>query len=214
MTSAAKTSPSTSVAVRHTPFTATESPRASSAASAERTRSRPSVCESTVPRSWTRPVNMALPAPHAGAYEDIVVHLLALECEGAHGLGDGLDALGLDRVARGLAAEEQRRDEEPQLVDLVGVEESAGELRSPLEQDGGDALLPEPVEGAGHAGAGVRARGDDDLGAGGGERLGVGPRRGPGHDDGERRGGGGPGGAWRGGPGGGGGGNRPARAAG
>src|SRR3954470_21043111 len=187
MTSAAKTPPSTPVAVRHTPFTATESPRARSAASAERTRSRPSACESTVPRSWTRPVNMALPAPHAGAYEDIVVHLLALECEGAHGLGDGLDALGLDRVARGLAAEEQRRDEEPQLVDLVGVEESAGELRSPLEQDGGDALLPEPVEGAGHAGTGVRARGEDDLGAGGGERLGVGPRRGAGHDDGERR---------------------------
>jgi hypothetical protein len=132
-------------------------------------------------------VNRELPAPHAGAHQHIVVHLLAVECEGAHGLGDGLDALGLDRVARGLAAEEHRRDEEPQLVDLLRVEERAGELRAALEQDRGDALLTEPVERGGDSGAGVRARGDDDLGAGGGERLGVRPRRGPGHDDGERR---------------------------
>src|SRR5215208_7448902 len=69
------------------------------------------------------PISGRSPLPQAGADEDVVGRALALEAQGAQGVGDPLDALALQRVARRAAAEDQRRDEEPQLVDLAGVEE-------------------------------------------------------------------------------------------
>ena len=69
------------------------------------------------------------------------------------------------------AAEQQRGDEQAQLVDLAGVEERARELGAALEQQRGDPAAPELVERraepalavAGdldHLGAGVAQRGD------------------------------------------------------
>ena len=57
------------------------------------------------------------------------------------GVGDLLDALALERVAGAAAAEQQRRDEQPRLVDLAGVEERAGQVRAALEHERGDRLL-------------------------------------------------------------------------
>ena len=50
-----------------------------------------------------------------------------------------LDALALERVARGAAAEQDRREEQAHLVDLARVEERARELRAALQQDRRDA---------------------------------------------------------------------------
>ena len=55
------------------------------------------------------------------------------------GVGDRLGALALERVARGAAAEHDRREEQADLVDLAGVEERAGQVRAALEQDRADA---------------------------------------------------------------------------
>ncbi len=64
---------------------------------------------------------------------------LAVERERAQRLGDLLDAFALERVARGAPAEQQRREEQPEFVDLAGVEERAREVRAALEQDRRDA---------------------------------------------------------------------------
>ncbi len=45
-----------------------------------------------------------------------------------------------------MAPEQQRRDEDADLVDLVGVEERAGKPRTSLEEDRGDPELAELVE--------------------------------------------------------------------
>src|SRR4051794_26549952 len=145
------------MAVRQTPLTATESPSLSSPASDERTERRtPSPVWSTrctVPRSCTRPVNNGRsPLPQTGAHEQILADDLTVECERAHGVGDPIHASALQRVARGAAADDQRRQEQADLVDLAGVEEGARQMRAALEQDRGDVEGAELVERRAHAG--------------------------------------------------------------
>src|SRR4051812_4472616 len=171
-------------AVRQTPLTATESPSLSSRATGERTdRRTPSLVWSTrwtVPRSCTRPVNNGRsPLPQTCAHEQILADDLAVECERAHGVGDPAHAAALQRVARGAAADDQRGEEQAHLVDLAGVEERAREVRAALEQDRRHAERAELVERRAHAGGLVLAGGDDDLRAGGLQRVGVLARRGP-----------------------------------
>src|SRR4051794_12874341 len=142
ITSAPNSSPPHSpTAVRQTPLTATESPSLSSAASGERTERRtPSAVWSTrwtVPRSWTRPVKMGLPLSQSGADQQILADHFAIECERAHGVGDAVHAAALERVARRAAADDQRGEEQADLVDLTRVEERAGQVRAALEQDRG-----------------------------------------------------------------------------
>src|SRR5256885_16772237 len=149
MASAAKLPEPTSVAVRHTPFTAIESPSASSSARRLRTRSTapPPFCSSaiTLPRSAISPVNIKRaraawpPSPLAKACRDqqVLADALATEAERAHSLGDPLDPLALEGIAGRAAAEQQRRQEQPELVDLAGIEERSGEMRPTLEQHGG-----------------------------------------------------------------------------
>ena len=48
--------------------------------------------------------------------------------ERSHRVGDHVDALALERVARGPPAEHHRGEEQPDLVDLAGVEERAREM--------------------------------------------------------------------------------------
>src|SRR4051794_23299383 len=133
ITSAAKPSASTPVAVRQTPSTATESPSSSSLASAvpTRTRTPPAVWStaSTRPRSCTSPVNMDSPFSQPRRDEQIVSDLLAVERQRPHGLGDGLRALALERVAGRAAAHNDRGQEEAHLVDLARVIERAGQVR-------------------------------------------------------------------------------------
>src|SRR4051794_29589250 len=119
MTSAPKRSPQMPVAVRQTPFTATESPSATSRASGVSKVSRaPSAVVSTaatVPRSWTRPVNTArseLLQP--GRDQHVVLDRLALQRQRADRVADALRALALERVAAP-PADEQRRQEQPHL---------------------------------------------------------------------------------------------------
>src|SRR3954471_22548772 len=191
MTSAPNSSPPhIPTAVRQTPLTATESPSLSSRASGERTdRRTPSEVWSTrwtVPRSWTNPVKMALPLSQSRADQQILADDLAVECERAHGVGDAIDPAALERVARGAAADDQRREEQADLVDLAGVEEGARQMRAALEQDRGDVEGAELVERRAHAGGLVLARRDDDLRAVGLERVGVLARSGARDDDGQR----------------------------
>src|SRR4051794_3360235 len=190
ITSAPKRSPPhRPVAVRQTPLTATLSPSDSSRAKGELIAMRtPSVVvstEVTVPRSSTSPVNTS-PLPQAGADQQVVGDLLAVEGQRAQRLGDLLDALALQRVARLTAADQQRREEQADLVDLTGVEERARQVRATFEQDRGDPIVTQRGERAAHARRLVLARRDRDLGAGGLERLHLRAVGGARHDDGQR----------------------------
>src|SRR3954467_39175 len=142
-------------AVRQTPLTAIESPSLSSRASGDltlrRTPSRVWSTRCTVPRSWTSPVNTS-PFPQTGAHEQIVSDAVAIQCERAHGVGDALDATALERVARLAPADDERREGQPPLVDLPGVEERAGEMRPALEQDRRHVAVAELLEPRPHAG--------------------------------------------------------------
>src|SRR5690242_14057558 len=144
---------STAVAVRHTPFTATESPSPiSPARPVATTRRVPSPSRSAaaiVPRSWTSPVNTPTtplqtsgprsPFPQARGEEHVLADALDVHGERPRGLGDPLDALPLERVPRARAAQHHRGHEQAQLVDLAGVQERSGEVRAALQQDGRDA---------------------------------------------------------------------------
>ena len=141
MTSAPKRSPSTAVAVRQTPLTATESPSPSSPASARRERQAHAVGGRVRPRRPS-PRSCDEPGEHAAHHslqprgdQQVVADALAVERQRAQRVGDALDALALERVARGAAAEQQRREEQADLVDLAGVEERARQVRAALEQD-------------------------------------------------------------------------------
>src|SRR5687767_12453781 len=123
MTSAPNRSPlHRPTAVRQTPLTAIESPSFSSAASgdstARRTPSEVSRTSATLPRSWTSPVNTS-PLLQPRGDQQVVADALAVERQRAQGVLDALDALALERVAGGAPAEQDRREEEPDLVDLA-----------------------------------------------------------------------------------------------
>ena len=79
--------------------------------------------------------------------------------------------------SRGAAAEQQRREEQPQFVDLARVEERPGEVRPALEQHRADAHRAELVEPRAHARGLVFARRDQHLHAGRFEPVGLGARR-------------------------------------
>src|SRR5689334_1198128 len=177
ITSARKAPSAMVTAVRQTPLTAIESPSDSSSASAVSISIREPAgsfsSERTLPRSWTRPVNIS-PLRHPRADENVVVHALDLARDCASGGVDRLHALPLERRARVAAAHEHRRDEQAHLVDLARVEERAGEVRAALEQQGLDAARAELGQRRPDARALVLPRRDDHLGAGGLESVGGG----------------------------------------
>src|SRR4029078_8070626 len=109
--------------------------RASGDSIARRTPSLVEWTSATVPRSATRPVNNSLPLPQARGEQDVARHLPAVEGQGPQRVGDRVDALALQRVARPAAAQKQRSGGEPQLVDLAAVEERARQVGSALEED-------------------------------------------------------------------------------
>ena len=111
-----------------------------------------------------------------------------LERERVRGFGDALDPLALEGIAGRAAPEQQRRQEEPDFVDLAGVEKGARQARPALEQDRRHALRPELVERRAHAGRLVLACRHEDLGPAGLERVDVDARSGPRDDDRERHG--------------------------
>src|SRR5918998_5035272 len=166
ITSALNAPSAIAVAVRQTPLTATESPSPISGASevrtARRTPSAPAWTAVTVPRSATSPVNTS-PLAHAGADQDVVGDPVALQRERAHRLGDPLDPLALQRIAGAGAAEHHRGDEQPDLVDLAGVEEGARQVRAALEQDRGQPAGAELGERVAHTGRLVLPRGHDHV---------------------------------------------------
>src|SRR5512132_2498264 len=192
MTSAPKRSPRRPTAVRQTPLTAIESPSESSRASGDSmARRTPSLVEwtsATVPRSATRPVNNPLPLPQARGEQHVARHLLAVEGQRPQRIGDRVDALALQGVARRPPAEQQWSDEEPQLVDLAAVEEGAGQVRPALEEDRGDRWVQgaELVQRRAHARGLVLAGGDDHVCARVLQRVGVRAPRRPRDDDDER----------------------------
>src|SRR5215213_5635189 len=129
MTSAPKRSPQIPTAVRHTPLTATESPSPSSRASGDSTVSRtPSAVRSTratCARSATSPVNIpatASPLAQPRRDEDVAPgRQLAVEGQRAQRVLDPLDARALERDARAPPAQQQRGQEQADLVDLADV---------------------------------------------------------------------------------------------
>src|SRR3954453_20166674 len=141
ITSPPRRAASAPTAVRQTPWTATESPSRRSAASRVCTRSRTpsSVARTatTVPRSAMSPVNTRSPFLQPGGDEHVAGERLARQRQRAQRVGDAVDALALARVARGAPSEDERRDEEPALVDPPRVHERAREVRAALEQDAG-----------------------------------------------------------------------------
>src|SRR5918994_7142581 len=133
ITSAAKEPFWRSTAVRHTPFTAIESPGESSAASGVSTSRRPSRSARTRPLPATSPVNTS-PLLEAGHDQHVVLDPLGLGGERAGGAGDLVQAAALDGRLRLRAAEHQRRQEDARLVDFAGLEEGARQVWATLEQ--------------------------------------------------------------------------------
>src|SRR5947209_5365151 len=92
-------------------------------------------CQDSSARASPRPVNINqlpepthLPLPHPGGHEEVLADLLAVERQGADGVGDQLDTLALEWVSRGAPAEHDWREEQADLVDLRRIEEGAGEV--------------------------------------------------------------------------------------
>ncbi len=102
---------------------------------------------------------------------------LTPECERLHGVGDRLHTLALQRIPGTGSPEHQRSQEQPDLVDLAGVEKRARQMRTALQQDRADPGRAELVQRRAHAGGLVLARSDDDLDAVGLQRVGGGARR-------------------------------------
>ena len=111
---------------------------------------------------------------------------LAGQGQRPHGIGDQLDALALERVPGGAPAEDQRRQEQPDLVDLAGVEERSGQVRPALEQDRGHPGCAELIQCRDDAGRLVLASRDDHVDAMGLQCVGRRPRRRPRDDDRQR----------------------------
>src|SRR3954447_19655007 len=183
MTSALKRDPSTTVAVRHTPLTATESPTESwgarvSAASVSRTPSASSSTATTSPLAATSPVNISgsppppSPLPEAGRDQDVVLDALHLRAQRSHRVVDQLDALGLDRRLGVAPSGDERRHEEPGLIHLACLEEDACQVGAALEEDGLHIAVAELVERTAQTGRLVLARHDDHLDARHAERVG------------------------------------------
>ena len=101
-------------------------------------------------------------------------------------VGDVLGAGALHRVARLVAADDDRRDEQPQLVDLAGVEERAGQARAALQQQRLHAAIAELLERVADPLCVGRTLDADHLDAGRLERLGGCAVRGA-RDDDDRR---------------------------
>ena len=190
MTSAAKTPSAIVVAVRQTPLTATESPSLSSPASEVLHGQAHAVGRGV--DGGDRAEVRDQPGEHAyhsrmrAVISTSSADARALQRERAHGGGDALGALALERVARARSAEHDRRDEQADLVDLARVQERAREVRAALQQDRRDARRAELDERVAHAVGLVGAGGDDHLGARDLQRVDRGPRRGAGDDDGQR----------------------------
>ena len=127
ITSASNERSWTAAAVRQTPLTATESPGPSSEASGVsiviRNPSPELLDAATRPRSCTSPVNIRgfLPLLHPRRDQQVLPHLLAVERHRPDGVGDHLDPLALQRIAGSPAAQDDRRQEQADLIDLFGV---------------------------------------------------------------------------------------------
>src|SRR5579875_4092593 len=203
ITSASNSPSRAAAAVRHTPLTATESPAASWPASAVATVRRTPSAEAssavTRPRSAIRPVNTAPPPPRPlraawatspfpqpRAHEQVLSDPLAGQSPRPDGGGDPLDALALQRIAGRPASEDHRRQKQGDLVDLPRVQERAGQMRAPLQQQRRDPRSAQLLQRRDHARGLVLARGDDHLGSVGGERAGRRARRGARDDDDQR----------------------------
>src|SRR5687768_2930233 len=172
MTSASKEPLPATAAVRQAPFTETESPSASSEARPARIRRRaPSPfasIDSTSPISCTIPVNITLPPSpltQTGPDQQILADRLVGHRERTQPLRHAAGTLALEHGACLGRPDEKRRHEQPQLVDLLGVEQRSGQGRSALDQQVLDLAAPELVERGAQALATIAAGGDQHLGA-------------------------------------------------
>src|SRR5688572_10275874 len=95
--------------------------------------------------SCTSPVNTS-PLLQPRADEQVSVDHLVVDVEGAARVGDARDALAAEDGQRVAPTGDDRSDEQPQLVDLVDVEERAREVRPALEEDRLDAARAELAE--------------------------------------------------------------------
>ena len=181
------------VAVRQTPLTATESPSASSPASARAHAERDAVVGRvddgvTVPRSCDEPGEHASPLPQPRARSARRPPIRSTSSASARVASAIRSTPSPSSGSRALEPpSDDRREEQPQLVELARVEERARELRPALEQDRGDVGGAELVERRAHARGLVLPGRDDHLGAGGLERVGLQPRGGAADDDRQRQ---------------------------
>src|SRR5512144_233598 len=154
MMSASKSPSPTEVAVRQAPLTATESPGWSSEARAAPIRSRAPSSEastaSTRPSSLIRPVNinpvLPSPLPQPRAHQHVLADLLEVCGQRPDPVGDPDGALALEDGAGLGGADQDRSDEEPQLIDLARVEERSRQGRAPLDEQVLDLPAPKLVQ--------------------------------------------------------------------
>src|SRR5687768_8025658 len=142
MTSAENAPSRRLVTVRHTPLTATESPSFRSPAKlAAISKCAPSSerwTDEIAPSSLTMPVNTLSPPLHPGDDQQVGAHRLVADLESSLGIGDaGLAGTPCEGTGAG-AAQEDRRDEQAQLIDLACVHERAGEPCPALDEERGD----------------------------------------------------------------------------
>src|ERR1039457_4598717 len=104
----------------------------------------------------------ASPLREQGRDEQVLADTLAVEGQSTHRLGDPVDALTFQRVARGTTPQPERRQEQAYLVDLTGVEERPSRVRAALEQDGPPPGRGELLERGFDSSRLVAAGGDDD----------------------------------------------------
>src|SRR5680860_351392 len=146
ITSASRPAAPSPVAVRHTPFTATEPPLEISSRGCTSTTSRPSASDETRPVRCTSPVNIRSPLSQPRADQHVVVDPLDLGVQRAQGVRDALHALALHGGLGLAAAGQDRGDEYPRLVDLAELEEAAGQVGPALQQQRLDVARAELVE--------------------------------------------------------------------
>src|SRR5215212_6214721 len=143
MTSAANSPSPAAVAVRQAPLTATESPGSSSEARPARMRRRAPRSEvstaSIRPSSAMIPVNIRRasrsPFPEPRADEQVLAHGLELRRQGSNTVRDPDGALSLQDGSGLGGADQERGDEEADLVDLARVEQRACERRPALDEE-------------------------------------------------------------------------------
>src|ERR1700722_20317222 len=114
------------------------------------------------------------PLAQARGDQKVIADTVAVEAECTQRLRDALDALALQRIARGPPAEQDRGEKKPYLVDLAGVKKRSRKMWAALQQHRGNPARAKLVERRAHTCGLILTGGEEHLCPGGLQRVGVG----------------------------------------